>query len=267
MREMTNPNNYKQMKMKRLSVVILTAMLLGALPVKAQKQIFGGFSFESGNEWVDLAAQLPLIIYTAAESGGSMGIPLPSVPLRFNSIKQNGQKFDYDGKHVFGFKGVDLFRDLEVTGKIGWQPVRVPVGIYARFGFSHENFDSRANSNEAWMKHRINTLRPGLGLRISPFETMAGLKGFCPILEIGSTYDYHIGYSNGIDDTTDAINNGISLNVAAGLKFNNGYALMLTFDKQNYDLFNGDYVRNGVKPYENMKTNHFRISLSGTFAF
>lgn len=255
------------MKKKRLTIVVLALMLLGASPVKAQKQIFGGVSFESGNEWVDMLMQLPIIISAAHESGGEIGIPLPSVPLRFNSFKQNGQKWDYDGKHVFGFKGVDFFRDVEISGKIGWQPVRVPVGIFVRFGYSHENFDTRANGSDTWLKHRINYIRPGLGLRISPFETMVARTGFCPILEIGSTYDYHVSYNNGIDDSTDALNNGISVNAALGLKFAGGYALMLTIDKQNYDLFNEDYVRKGTKPFAGVTNNHLRISLNGTFAF
>lgn len=252
--------------MKRISMLVLTMMmLLGASPVKAQKQIFTGVNVDTGNEWTDLLLQLPFII--SSESSSNISIPLPMVPLRFGTFKQNGQKMDYDGKHVFGFKGVDLFRDVEISGKIGWQPIRVPVGIFVRFGYAHENFDTRANSNDVWLKHRINTLRPGFGLRISPFETMVRRKGFCPIFEIGSTYDYHIGYSNGIDDSTDALNNGISVNAAVGVKVRQGSAIMLSFDKENYDLLNTDYVRIGVKPFEGVTSNRFRLRLNATFAF
>lgn len=253
------------MKKIRLSCLFL-AILLGTMPIKAQKQIFYGVGIETGNEWGNTIVQLPFLIPAMIKKGGPV-LPLPTIPIRFNSIKQNEQKWDYDGKHVFGFKGVDLFRDLEIMGKIGWQPVAFPVGIYARFGYAHENFDTRSINDDKWLKHRINYIRPGLGIRVSPFENLIGTKGYCPILEIGSTYDYYIGYSNGIDKGTEALNNGISFNVSAGLKFENGFAIILLFDRQNYNLFNNNYQRNGKKPFEGVTTNHTRLSLRGEFAF
>ena len=254
------------MKKARLSCLLLVVMLLKVVPIKAQNEFFYNFGANAGNEWGDLLLQLPLLIPSCIEAG-SIQIPLPTVPLRFNTIKQNGQKWDYDGKHVFGFKGVDLFRDFEIMGKFGWQPVWSPVGIYARFGFAHENFDTRSPNDDKWLKHRINYIRPGLGIRLSPFENLIGTKKFCPILEIGSTYDLYVGYKNGIDKKTDALNNGVTFNIAAGIKTKNGFAIMLTFDKQNYDLFNNDYERSGQKPFEGVTTNHFRLFLSSCFAF
>ena len=102
---------------------------------------------------------------------------------------------------------------------------------------------------------------------MSPLENLVGTKGFCPILEVGSTYDYYIGYSNGIDEGTEALNNGVSFIVSAGLKFKRGAAFMLEFDRQNYNLFNNDYRRNGQKPFEGVTTSHSRLMLRGYFAF
>ncbi|MBQ8096726.1 MAG: hypothetical protein IJ551_11475 [Prevotella sp.] len=253
------------MKKTKLSLLFFV-ILLGAMPIKAQKQFFFASSANTGNEWGDLVLQLPFLITNAVKTG-EFNIPFPAVPLRFGNIKQNGEKLDYDGKHVFGFKGVDLFRDVDVSVKFGWQPVRTPVAVYAQFGFAHENFDTRLNENDKWLKHRLNRIRPGLGIRLSPFDNLVKEIGFCPIAEIGSTYDYCIGYKNGIDTDKEALNNGISFNVSVGVKGGNGSALMLTFEKENYDLFNNDYMRHGNKPFDGMTTNRYRIYLCGSYAF
>lgn len=254
------------MKKTRLVCLFLVVVLLKAMPIKAQNQVFFNYGIVTGNEWSTLLFEIPFLIPNAIKTE-QFGLPFPVIPLRFNTIKQNGQKWDYNGHNVFGFKGVDLFRDFEVMGKVGWQPVWSPVGVYARIGYAHENFETRSSNDDNWLKHRINYIRPGLGIRVSPFENLVATKRFCPILEIGSTYDYYISYSNSIDDSTDALNNGISFNIAAGIKFENGYAIMLSFERQNYDLFNNDYQRHGQKPFEGVTTSHSRLSLNGTFAF
>lgn len=181
---------------------------------------------------------------------------------RWNEMKNYGSKIETDNFRFFGFKAVDLFRDFEYSLKFGWQPQQIPVGFYAKIGYKHENFNSRIDENSNWTKHRINTFRPGLGIKVSPLENLLGNKAFCPVFEIGSTYNYHFNYKGGMNSDVKELNNGISAHIAVGAKMKSGTALFLRFEKDTYDLFNKDYTVNGVKPYEGYTTNRCNLTFS-----
>lgn len=248
---------------------LMTMMALVPSGSSAQNNFILGFECHSGNLWSESFLGIPTRIinsiilakqgYDIDENGS---FPGSAFTYRFNRIKVDGQKVDYDGNHFFGFKGVDLFRDFEYSLKFGWQPSEIPVGFYAKVGYRHENFETRLNGEEEWTKHRLNCLRPGISIRISPLENMIYEYSWCPIIEIGSTYDYYLSYKGAYDKDKNQLNNGISTCIGIGAKFESGSAIMLTFDRQNYDLFNKDFTVNGVKPYENVETNHFNIQLS-----
>lgn len=256
--------------LRRNAVLSLMAMLL-MLPssLNAQGQFLFGVECNSGNLWSEAFLGFPTRFINALILGmqgydiGEMGgVPGSSLTYRYNRIKVNGQKVDYEGHNTFGFKAVDLFRDFEYSLKFGWQPRQIPVGFYARVGYRHENFETRLTDNDDWTKHRINCLRPGLGIRISPLENMLEESGWCPIVEIGGYYDYYLSYKGAYGDDKDQLNNGVSANIGIGIKGESGTAIMLTFEKENYDLFNKDFTVNGVKPYADTKSTHFNISLS-----
>lgn len=254
----------------RKSLLSMLAVII-FLPssVSAQGKFILGVECSSGNIWSESFLGIPTRFingfilgmqgYDIEEMGA---FPGSSITYRYNRIKYNGQSVDYDGHKTFGFKAVDLFRDFEYSIKFGWQPVQIPVGFYAKVGYRHENFETRVSEEDEWTKHRINCLRPGIGIRISPLENMIDDYDWCPIIEIGSTYDYYIGYRGAYGSDKSQLNNGVSLCVSLGAKFESGVAIMLTFDHQNYDLFNKDYTVDGMKPYENTETKHFNISLS-----
>lgn len=181
---------------------------------------------------------------------------------RWNDIKYNGDKTDVNNLRPFGFKCVDLFRDFEYSLKFGWQPRQIPVGVYAKVGYRHENFNSRIDENNDWTKHRINTFRPGIGIKISPFENLLAHHVFCPVFELGSSYNIHFSYKGGKKNDVKELNNGISIHAAVGAKMKTGTGFFLRFEKDNYDLFNKDYTINGVKPYEGYSTNRYSLIFS-----
>lgn len=248
---------------------LMVAMLLLPNSASAQGKFILGVECNSGNFWSVAFLGLPTRIINGAilalqgRDINNMGaVPGSSITYRYNRIKVNGQNVEYDGHKTFGFKALDLFRDFEYSLKFGWQPAQIPVGFYARVGFRHENFETRISGDENWTKHRINYLRPGIGIRISPLENMIDNYDWCPVLEIGSTYDYHLSYKGAYGKDKDQLNNGVSMCIGLGAKFESGTALMLTFDRQNYDLFNKDFTVNNTKPYADTKSNHFNVSLS-----
>lgn len=260
--------------MRRNALLSLLALfLLCPASTTAQNNFILGIECNSGNLWSEGFLGIP----TRFINGIILGLqgydieemhnfPGSSITYRYNRVKVNGQKMDYDGHNTFGFKAVDLFRDFEYSLKFGWQPQQIPVGFYARVGYRHENFETRMSEADEWTKHRINCFRPGIGVRISPFENLLGLvhwdRRFCPILEIGSNYDYYISYNGAYDNDKKQLNNGVSTFIGVGIKGVSGTAFMLTIDRQNYDLFNKDFTIDNTKPYENTETNHFNISLS-----
>ncbi len=253
----------------RNALLSILVVLLLPNPTSAQGQFILGVECNSGNIWSEGLLGFP----TRFINGVILGLqgynieemnsfPGSSITYRYNRIKVNGQKVDYEGHNTFGFKGVDLFRDFEYSLKFGWQPTQTPVGFYARIGYRHENFETRISGDDEWTKHRINCLRPGIGIRISPLENMIDEYNWCPIVEIGSAYDYYLSYKGAYGSDKDQLNNGVSLCVSIGAKFESGTALMLTFDRQSYDLFNKDFTVNGMNPYADTESNHFNISLS-----
>lgn len=252
---------------RRALLLMLAAMLLMPSKISAQGRFILGVESNSGNFWSGTLLGLPTTFingmiqaflgYDEEEIGGGS-----AYTFRFNRIKMNGQKMDYDGNLFFGFKAKDLFRDFEYSLKLGWQPEQIPVGFYARIGYRHENFQTRMSEADEWTKHRLNCLRPGICIRISPLENMIGNYGFCPIVDIGSNYDYYLSYKGRYGNDKSQLNNGVSTFIGIGLKDGNGNALMLTYDRQNYNLFNKDFTIDGVKPYEDTQTKHFNFALS-----
>lgn len=254
---------------KNSLLLLLLLMLLCPVSTFAQGQFILGVECNSGNFWSETLLGLPtrfingVILGVQGYDIEEMGsFPGSSMTYRYNRIKVNGQKVDYEGHNFFGYKAVDLFRDFEYSLKFGWQPAQIPVGFYARVGYRHENFETKISDVDDWTKHRINCLRPGIGIRISPLENLIDKHNWCPIIEIGSTYDYYLNYKGVYGKDKDQLNDGISWCVGLGVKYKSGTALMLTLDCQNYDLFNKDYTINGMKPYENTESKHFNISLS-----
>ncbi len=264
------PSYYGTRLFRKIVLVLFTVIVFSPSRSYAQGSFIFGLECKTGNFWSANFLGLPTsiinsFIYQAQgyerEDIAPTGV---ATTLRFNRIKVNGKKVDYEGHNYFGFKAKDLFRDFEYSVKLGWQPVQIPVGFYARLGFRHENFETRM-PNMDWSKNRLNCLRPGIGIRISPLENMVDGYGWCPVLEIGSTYDYYLSYKGAYGDSKDQINNGISLNAGLGVKLESGIAIMLLVDKENYDLFNKDFVVDGIKPYENTESSHLNVSVSMSF--
>lgn len=185
--------------------------------------------------------------------------------IRVASFKNDGQSMDYDGNNVFGFKFVDLFRDIEPSLKFGYQKGTHIVGVYGRLGYRHENFQTKLNNADEYSKHRIDWFRPGIGVEITPFSKMALLgKKWYPTFEIGGIYNQCIGYK-GEYESKEVINNGITSRYALSVKNGKGIKFSLSLDIDHFDLFNKDFSpKNGItQPYKNVTSKRFCIGIDG----
>ncbi len=268
---------------KIIPFVFVVVFLLIPKTTKAQNPFFVKVDLISSNYWSATFLSVPVIVINTLLAGDDDEItPVGmGVSNRFASYKKAGETLEVYGpnsqpfwkhlghnwKQAVGFRAENLFRDFEYSVKFGWQPVQIPVGFYGRFGFLHESFRYKLPEDDQWIKHRINTLRPGLGIRISPLENLIEENEWCPIIELGSTYNFHVGYSGGYDDDKDELNNGLSTHVAVGVKFEAGWSILFDAERDHYNLFNQDYEYEGAKPYADITSNRWNFTISANMEF
>lgn len=246
-----------------------------------------GFSVSEMPQW-DLDKRNPLFIrldiYSGNIWGGNLICYIPSYLINhfiFNDFGRNemrirvanfdndGQSMNYDGNNVFGFKFVDLFRDIEPSIKFGYQKATHIIGVYGRLGYRHENFQTKFKSDEIYSKHRVNWFRPGVGVEITPLSKLARVgKKWYPTLEIGGIYNLCFGHK-GEYNSKDVINNGITSHYALSVKNGKGIKLSLSFDYDHFNLFNKDFnPDNGTaQPYKNVTSKRFCIGIDGFMPF
>lgn len=269
----TGTSRRAMMPKAKRNVLTLAVMMLLCFPAKmaAQGEFIFGAECISGNIWSASLFNQPTDALNAVV-WRALGIVNDTTHVhgggytfRFNSIKNNGQKMQYDGNHFFGLGGEDLFRDLEYSIKFGWRPAHFPVGAYLQFGYRREEFSTRMSDEESWTNHRINYWRPGVGFRIAPFDKMLEKYKVCPIAEVGCNYDWYFNYRGAYDNAKDQLNNGVSYNVAIGFNMASRMFFMFKFEHQLYDLFNQDFTVAGIKPYKDVTTNHSNFSIVCNF--
>ena len=113
-------------------------------------------------------------------------------------------------------------------------------------------------------KHKIQSLRTGVGIRMSPLYFLMERHDWCPILEVGTTYVYNFKYKGPNDSDIEQINNGVRTSYAAGVLFREGTcSVMACFDMAHYDLFNRNYTPDDGFwfPYANLRTKDMNFSL------
>ena len=250
--------------------------------LEAQSRILFNVELKSGNFWSASFLGLPIQILDGLLSEDEESVLGSTVGLNYRVVnyKNYGSTLECYGdnrqphfknlrrnaKQIFGFKAEDLFRDFEYSVKFGWQPMQIPVGIYGRIGYAHETFKFKFTDEGDWIKHRINSFRPGIGIRISPMVNLLDEYGVAPIVEFGSTYNYHFSYRGGIDDDKDELNDGLSSHVALGVKLESG-AILFDIERDHYDLFNKDYEYQGSKPYAHLTSNRWNFNITFTRDF
>lgn len=259
-------------KMRQLSVafILLTAG--------------SSYAFAQGNGWIFGLHTSSNNFYTAnvlgiaefiANAGlvnvtkGNNSWNIYALNLHYLKMKDNGEEISFASANPYGFTAYDLFNDIECGLKFGWQGAESPIGAYLYGAYSLSQYKLRFLGEHEYSKHRFHSIHTGIRVRISPLRFLEEEHGWCPIVELGTTYVYNFKYKGPNDSNVDQINNGMRTYYALGVHLESGVDVMLGFDMMHYDMFNKNYTPdNGFwYPYANFKNNDYNFSLKVSCKF
>jgi len=232
----------------------------------AQGDFFFNLYGGSTNLWSSVYLQLPTILINGIVSTALEDYNNLNGTLRFDilKLKNDEGKIKLDNGSYWGFKAKDMFRNFQYGFKFGWQPRLSPFGVYISCAYQHRQFEALLNPDgEEWSKFRLNYIRPGIGIRVTPFINLLEKSGWSPILEIGTAYNYNFKCKAPYENEKKQFNNGMTTSFALGARFE---TLSFTFGAEldNYNLFNQDFtIDNGSSyPYKDIKSTHLTLYLS-----
>ena len=256
-------------KLQRYAVAVLFSFFIGSTQqAAAQEQgwIFGlythGFHFLTGN--VLSLARIFVNVPIAQATNGAAAFDLVPYNLHYMSFKDNGEDVSFKMGNPYGFTSYDLFNDLEAGLKFGWQGAESPIGAYVYGAYSINQYKLRFLGEHDYSKHKIQSWKAGIGVRISPLRFLLDEYDWCPIIELGTTYVYNFNYKGPYGSDIDQLNNGLRTTYAVGAQFDEGdQSIMVCFDMAHYNLFNKDYTPDGGYwfPYANFKNQDYYFSL------
>jgi len=164
----------------------------------------------------------------------------------------------------FGFKARDLFNDIHGGIKFGWSPRLSPFGVYVSFGYQFKQFKAEFN-NIGWQKYQIQSIRPGVGIRITPFLGLLDDDKFSPMIEAGTSYVYNVKVKGPYDSATDQFNSGMCSTFSVGARSAYaGISLQAGVEIYHYNQFNKNFSPDEglTHPYENVTTGHYTVFIA-----
>lgn len=247
-------------------------LIASSFPTRAQENGWiAGVYTNSNNVWTNdilQTAGLLLNIPLALATNGAASYDLDVVNWHFIDMEDNGEDIDFKLNNPYGFKAYDLFNDMEFGIKLGWQGSQSIVGGYVYGAYGMNQYKLRFLGDDGYTKHRLQSWRLGVRMRLSPFYANIDEHGWCPIIELGTTYVNNFKYKGPYGSDKNQINNGMRTYYAVGVSFET-YDIMLCLDMANYDIFNRKYTPDGGfwYPYANFKDRDFNISLKMNLKF
>ena len=252
---------------------LLLGVVLGASPLYVVAQDnpwFFGIHTVSNNVWMNdvLALADALInIPISNATNGDAPVDFTAFQYHYMSLKDNGEAVDFKQNNPYGFKAYDLFNNMEFGAKVGWLGSVSPIGAYVYGAYGINQYKLRFLGERDYNKHKLQSLRAGVGIRISPLYFLVEDNDWCPIFEVGTTYVHNFKYKGPNGSDINQINNGVRTSYAAGVQFNEGAgSVMVCFDMAHYDIFNRNYTPDGGfwYPYANFKNKDMNFSLRVT---
>lgn len=237
---------------------ILRKLLLGiafmGLPLctNAQNGWFYGVDGAASNYWTSQVLSAADIGINALIGKGDMG----HYHLGYNylNLKENGDKVSLKRGKANGFSMSDLTNRIEFGAKVGYMSPTSPIGVYVKAYYGYQRFRTQFLQDDSWMKHKIHSFIPGIGVRISPFTNWWDEYEWYPFVEIGTSYVYHFKYDGPYGSDRNQLNNGMRTSYAIGAGFGDEdepFTVLLGFEMDNFDMFNKDYSPDGgvTKPF------------------
>jgi hypothetical protein len=258
--------------MKNLKFILLgIAMTMSSLPTLAQSDFFFNLYGGANNLWSNTFLQLPTSIINSYISSAinDEDETFGGGAYRYDifTIKNNGDKVALDDGDYWGFKGKDMFSNVQYGLKFGWQPELSPFGIYISCAYQFNKFSAQWVPNE-WDKYKIHSVRPGIGIRITPFVNMLDEYEWSPILEVGTSYNYYFSCKAPYNNDKSQFNNGMISTFALGVRFYEDYSFTAGVELNHYSMFNTDFTVDGLTfPYKDIKTSKTTIFFSVSHDF
>lgn len=255
---------------KRLVLIVMVPLLIGqVIPASAQENpwIFGLYTRSNHVLTNDLLAVVDVLANSAISSltDGAANADFIAFNYHYVSMKDNGETIDFKTNNPYGFTSYDLFNDIEAGLKFGWQGAQSPIGAYIYGAYGTNQYKLRFLGERDYSKHKLQSFRVGVGVRISPLRFFLEEYEWCPIIELGTTYVSNFSYKGPNGSDKDQVNNGLRTSYAIGSQFGEegNVSVMLCMDMANYDIFNRDYTPDGGfwYPYANFKSKDMNFSL------
>lgn len=246
-------------KLKKCAValfIVLTGMNASA------GDFFFGLNAEGGNFWINIPSY-PVYIVNNLLGGGAV-----TTTYDWLRVSDSQGKIDVNQGNYFGFKAKDLFRQFGYGITFGYQPRYSVIGVYVTGNYHFRQFKMQPNRSVAEMeKYRLPGWSAGIGIRLTPFQSMLMEKHWSPIVEVGSTYRQWFSVKAPYGNDADQFGKGLTTRFSAGVRLANeeGSALSITvgFDLPHFDFFNRDFeAPDGTLPYADIKSKNYGVSLS-----
>lgn len=255
-----------RLKLKKVLAVFLAIVscLIASTDAHAESDfnftLYGG----SSNFWSNTLFQIPInglsnLTNYLVNGEGSLG---GAYRLDLLSIKEGGNKVSiYQGK-FFGFKAKDLFSDIQYGLKLGWAPKFSPFGVYVSCAYQFRRFEGDF-SQIGHNVYKLNSIRPGIGIRVTPFISLVEDDKWSPIVEIGTSYNYYFNTKGPFDNAKDQFNSGMISTFAVGAR-SKYVSITGGVEIHQYSIFNKKFSPdNGITlPYADVKTNLLTIFVS-----
>ncbi len=257
----------------RLSVAMIAVLLsCCAVPAYSQKNPWSvgihtkGSHFLVGNA-MEYAGSLVNILIAKAMYNDMSLAEYSLGDVHYLRMTDNGERIAYHMANPYGYKAYDLFNGIETGIKVGWHGVESPVGIYLYGAYGFDQYKLRFLGEEDYSKHKLHSLKVGVGIRVSPLHYLLDEYDWCPIFELGSVYVNNFAYDGPYGGDKAQINNGLRTSYAIGVQLGNKGSVAFCMDMAHYDMFNRNYTPDGGfwYPYANFKSNDMNFSLRLTY--
>ena len=257
---------------KRVGVLAIPLLLFCSSPVSAQENpwFFGLHTRSNSVLTNDLLAIGDVLVNEAIASAtdGAASADFILYNLHYVKLEDNGEVVDFKRNNPYGYTSYDLFNDIEAGIKFGWQGAQSPIGAYVYAAYGINQYKLRFLGERDYNKHKLQSFRAGVGVRISPLRFLLDDYEWCPLVELGTTYVNNFSYKGPNGSDTDQINNGMRSSYAIGAQFGEEgeFSVMLCMDMAHYDIFNRNYTPDDGFwfPYANFKSKDMNFSLRVT---
>ena len=256
--------------LKKMRKILKIVCLCAALQIVPLKGVAGDFSINFTSEGLNFwtgAVLNPVTYLNAILANAEMDEAdhVDVVGLQFDwvTFKANQGTFNVKRGKYFGWKARDLFNHLGCGVRFGYQPSYSVLGIFVQGGYKFRQFRTNTDDEvDVWDKYKLHSWYAGASIRITPFLACLKRHDWSPIVEVGTNYNQVFSCKAPYDNDTDQFGKGVSVRIAAGLRFEYT-SVLLSYEMYNYDFLNRDFVSSdGTMPYADIKSKTHGIGLT-----